>query len=93
MMSVNGAEGHSLDQLLSVRVAVCEMLACRGNFSAPGPGGYWKLGACTSDFWGQDGRCISQRSWHRFCHSEPLADRAHWLVPLEKLPVKLTHSC
>lgn len=41
-----------------------EVLACRCHFLAPGPWGYWKLGACTSDFRGEDGNCEKLTGFH-----------------------------
>lgn len=32
---------------------------------------------------------VSQSNWHSLCQSGPLVDRAHWLVSLERLPIKL----
>lgn len=94
MMSLNRAEGHSLNELLSVWQlcgSVGKCLPCGCNFLSGGPGGYWKLGACTSDwggvrmvtgFHGEIGVVPSR---------EGLPLTAHCLVSLEKLPIKLTY--
>ena len=93
MISLNRAEGHSLNELLSVcdsYVAV-QANACLAGviwlLGVSGASGNWVHALLTSGVRVVTG--VSQSNWHSFCQSEHLVDRAHRLVSLERLPIKL----
>ena len=65
-------------------VGECLLAGVIFRLQGPGATGNWVHALLTSG--------VRTVDWHGFYQREPLADRAHWLVSLEKLPIKLTHS-